>query len=122
MNDEWVSNRVQAVLWRGHRKDEFPSAETLAALSRDGILRHDPAGLSPDLNNLLPFCWNSFLLSINTNRAAFYNCLFQCRMLRQAGAEANTACCDEDLRKQLSDSSHLWEAERVLACQTPDEV
>jgi hypothetical protein len=29
---------------------------------------------------------------------------------------------DEDLRTQLAEAAPVWEVERILACETPDQV
>lgn len=43
-------------------------------------------------------------------------------MLRQAGVRVNLVLRDEDLRTQLVEAAPAWEVERILACETPDQV
>lgn len=43
-------------------------------------------------------------------------------MLRQAGVRVNLVLRDEDLRTQLVEAGPAWEVERILACETPDQV
>lgn len=44
------------------------------------------------------------------------------RLMRQAGLKVDSACHEADLRKQLAGNAHVWEVERILVCETPDEV
>lgn len=48
--------------------------------------------------------------------------LHPARMLRQAGVKVNLLLRDEDLRTQLAEAAPAWEVERILACETPDQV